>query len=309
MGKPTKLSLVGRDAAITPFPQDWKLYINNRIVKSYHDQPNVASMMANLVIPIEYDGKYEAEIPQQNDLDDAEIGMEPGIADTELEGDTINVKTPQIFQTMKLSSDKWAQLFAGQNKPNLVLARMAQKIKNREDKYIFQGKTGICSGIITDATTLGSSAGHWGIASNGKLTHFQTDIQTIISLLDAAGIPNNYPIDIGLTSYAFSLIDTATLDYNPDITNKMLAERKLRGGKFYATNNIQASVSSSSNTMFVSVRAPEEEAGWAILRSGLDIQREQLLWGYRVGVRQKVGYKILDANMVYKMTSISCATS
>lgn len=309
MGKPTKLSQVGHDASAAPFPTDWKLYINNRLVKSYFDQPNIARMMTNLVIPIEYDGKYEAEIPQLNDLDDPEVGMEPGIADTELEGDTINVKTPQIYQTMRLSDDKWAQVFAGQNRQNLVMDRMGTKIKNKEDVYIFRGKTGICDGIISDATSLGSPTALWGAATNGKLTNAITDFRTLISTLDTEGVPSSWPIDVALTSYAYTLLDTTMLDYNPDISNKMLIERMLRGGKIIQSDNLQASVSSTSNTMFVSIRAPETEAGWALLASGFDIQREKTMWGARVGIRQKVGYKILNSKLVYKYTSISTAAS
>lgn len=309
MPKPMKLSQVGRDASVAPFPSDWKLYINNRIVKTYFDQPNIARMMTSLIIPLQYDGRYEAEIPKLNDLDDPEIGMEPGIADTEIEGDTEIIKTPQIFQTMKLSNDKWAQLFAGQDRKNLAVDRIGTKIKNKEDLYVFRGKTGISSGIISDATSLGSPSGVWGAATNGKLTNAVTDFRTLISTLDANGIPSNWSIDVALTSYAFTLLDTSVLDYNPDITNKMLIERMLRGGRIMQSDNLQASVSSTSNTMFVSVRAPEAEAGWALLASGFDIEREQVLWGHRIGVRQKVGYKILNDKLVYKMTSISTAAS
>lgn len=302
-----RLSQIGLDVSGTPFPTDWKTYINNMLVKSFHDQPNIARQLATLVIPIQYDGRTEAEVPIQNDLDDAEIGMEPGIADTGLEGDTVNVKTPQIFQTMNLSDDKWAQLFAGQDRKNLALSRMAVKIKNKEDKYVFQGKTGISSGIIAEGTALGSSAGSWGTATNGKLGYAWTDFGKIIASLDANGIPAQYPIDVIVTSYAYAKLDTTFFDYQPTLSNRVALEQMLRGGKIYQSDNIQASVGSTSNTMLAMVRAPEEESFWALLASGLDIRRKDELWGHRIGIRQKVGVKVLDAVGVMYISSITTA--
>lgn len=302
-----RLSQIGLDVSGTPFPTDWKTYINNMLVKSFHDQPNLARQLATLVIPIQYDGRTEAEVPIQNDLDDAEIGMEPGIADTGLEGDTVNVKTPQIYQTMNLSDDKWAQLFAGQDRKNLALSRMAVKIKNKEDKYVFQGKTGISSGIIAEGTTLGASAGSWGTATNGKLGYAWTDFGKIIASLDANGIPAQYPIDVIVTSYAYAKLDTTFFDYQPTLSNRVALEQMLRGGKIYQSDNIQASVGSTSNTMLAMVRAPEEESFWALLASGLDIRRKDELWGHRIGIRQKVGVKVLDAVGVMYISSITTA--
>ena len=303
------LSKIGKDAMSAPFPTDWKKYINDVLIKSYFDQPNVARKLATKVIPLEFDGRYEAEIPLENDLDDAEIGMEPGIADTELEGDLVTIPTPQIFQTMSLSEDKWAQMFAGKDRASLVMGRMPVKIKNKEDIYVFRGKTGISTGLIAQSTDLGNPAGAWGIQTNGKCTHFHTDIAKILALLDANGIPSEWPVDVVLTSYAYTVINATMYDYNPEISNRMVAEKRLRGGRIMQSDNIQASVLTTANTMFASVRAPYESAGWALLASGFDIKRQDTLWGHRIGIRQKVGAKVTNANLCYYMDGISNATS
>lgn len=308
MGTVKRLGQVGRDASVAPFPTDWKKYINNMLVKTYFDQPNVARQMANIIIPLEYDGKYEAEIPSLNDLDEPEVGMEAGIADTEMNGDTINVKTPQIYQTIKLSNDKWAQVFAGQARQPLITGRMGTKIKNKEDRYTFLGKTGISSGIMTDATSLGSPSGNWGVATSGKLTNAQADFRTLLSTLDAYGVPTNYAIDVCLTSFAFTLLDATFLDLSPETSNRMMIEKMLRGGKIIQSDNIQDAPSSSSNSMFVSVRAPASDPGWGLCASGFDYEEEKVMWGRRVGVRQKVGYKVFNAKLVYKMTGITTAS-
>ena len=308
MGTVKRLGKLGQDSTKNPFPTDWKTYINTVLVKTYFDQPNIARMMADNILPLQYDGKTEAEVPSLNDIDEAVVGMQPGVNDVEEDGGLINVKTPQIYITAKKTDDEWKQLFAGRNRKGLLMERMGTKIKSREDLYTFRGKTGLTSGIISDATDLGDPTGVWGAATNGKLTNALADVRGVIDTLDAAGVPNTFPVDIALTTYAHTLLESTDLDYK-DYNNLEMVKKLLRGGNVYSSNNIQASVTAASNTMFVSVRAPKSEPGWMLYASGFDYDRQDVLWGYRVGIRQKVAYKIYNASLVYKMDGISTSAT
>lgn len=303
----TFLKQIGQDAALNPFPSDWKTYINNRIIKSYFDQPNIARMLNPYLDTLAFDGKSESEVALENDIDDAEVGMEAGIADTDIEGDVVNMKTPQIYITARMSDDKWAMLFAGQNRSQRLINRMSNKIKIKEDLYVFRGKTGIHTGLITQSTDLGNPTGNWSTATNGILTNFQADIKKIPAQLDAYGVPSEWPIDVALTSYAYSMISNSFTDYNPEISNRMIAEKMLRGGKFVQSDNLQASVTTAANTMLVSVRAPTGSEGWTLQASGFDIKQEPTLWGHRIGIRQKVAAKVLNAKLMYFMDAITVA--
>ena len=303
------LSQIGSDSTKFPFPTDWKTYINNLLVTTYFDQPNIARQMNDLVIKLNYDGKTEAEIPSLDDIDEAEVGMQPGINDVEESGDLINVKTPQIFITARKTHDHWKQTFAGKNRKDLLMSRMGVKIKNREDLYVFQGKTGLTDGVVADSTDLGEPTAAWGIATAGKLENAFADIRTLVNTLDANGVPNNMPIDIAVTTYLLTIFQSTFLDYEPTTNNLVMILKLLRGGRIISSNNLQASVSSTANTMFASVRAPKSDPGWALLASGFDMDEERVMWGRRVGIRQKVGYKILNGDLVYFMDEISAATA
>ena len=304
-----RLGEIGKDSTKNPFPTDWKLFINNILVNTFFDQPNIVRQLNDVVIPIAYDGRTEAEIPSLDDIDEAVVGMQPGINDVEEEGDLINVKTPQIFITARKSNDNWKQLFAGRNRKDLIMGRMGVIIKNREDLYVLQGKTGLTSGLVADSTDLGDPTGVWGASTNGRLTNAIADVRGIVNTLDAAGVPNTMPIDLGLTTYAYTLLATSYLDYEPSKSNLTVVQDLLRGGKIVSSNNLSATVTTALNTMFASVRAPASDPGWALLASGLDFDEEKVMWGRRVGIRQKVGYKVLNSALVYYMDEISTATT
>lgn len=300
--------LIGRDDATSPFLADFRKF-SNRIVQIFHDQPLVARKLAPMVEPLDFDGMTEHETALLKDIDRPDYAMDPQDKHTNIEGDSVIVKTPQIFQSASLLNDRWKAVFAGKERMPILVSRMIGKIKNEEDFIAFQGSTkenvkGLVSNLTTD---LGAVSGAWGADSGGDgiLENAQADIEKAIDGFVADGL-GAYPVDVVMTSYIYNLLKNKIVPYDPKTNNLTIVEGKLNGGQILVSNNIQASVLKTANTFVAIARTSESEAAWQLLSSGLDqsMDREGL-WKTAIGIREKFSIKVLDKKFIRWMDGIT----
>lgn len=304
---------IARDATPTPQLTDWRDF-ENRVVQVFHDQPNVLRRIATLILPTSFDGKTVKEIPTLDDMDRPGYGMEPRAQHIALVGDVVTARMPQIYQSVELTYDKWAQAFAGNARMPLVIAQLTRLIKREEDLIGFRGDTGENTlGLIDEAasdTDLGAPTAAWGIdaGSNGVLANAHTDIDKGLDAFVANGL-GDLPVDIVLTGYLFTLLKNTMLP-NRQGTNLLSIQAKLNGGQVFQTNNLQASVTTTQNSMLMIARGSGEEAGWALISSGLQIEEYNAPpWKKGVAIREKFRVKVIDSDYIRWMDGISNATS
>jgi len=290
--------LIGADAANTvPLLTDFRIF-GDKLVKTFHDQPLVARQIAPYVTPIDFDGRPQIENSTWDDLDDAEIAMMAGESDTELLGETVITKLPQIYKSAFDTVDNWKRSFANKERLPIILTRLREKIKIKEDIFVFRGESSLgINGIVNAAVgyDLGNPAGVWDVdtGNNGILNNAQEDISKIPDYFSSIGLVSQ-PIDVILTTFAFNILANTPLP-NRAGNNLMLALEKLRGGRIIVSNNIQASVTKDANTMVGAIRLSGADAKWGLLSSG--IQQEVYrtgLYTWRYGVREKFASEFLD---------------
>lgn len=292
--------LIGADAANThPLITDFRIF-GDKLVKTFHDQPLIIRQLAPYVTPIDFDGRPQLENSTWDDLDDAEIAMMAGESDTELLGETVITKLPQIYKSAFDTIDNWKRSFANKERLPIILTRIREKIKIKEDIFAFQGESSLgINGIVNASVAhdLGNPTGIWDVdtGSNGILNNAQDDIAKIPDYFSGIGLVSQ-PIDVVLSTYAFNLLANTPLP-NRAGNNTMLALEKLRGGRIIVSNNIQASVTADANTMVGFIRLSGADAKWGLASSG--IQQEVYrtgLYTWRYGLREKFGLEFLDAS-------------
>lgn len=301
--------LVGRDGVDTPLLSDFRKF-GDRLIQTFHDQPLLIRRLAPYVTPVAFDGKNETETPTWEDIEDAEYGMVPGESNVELGGSSVITKLPQIYKSAERLIDHWKLMFAGKDRLPIVLGRLRQKAKIKEDIVGFRGDAAVkVNGLISSAThDLGNPSGNWKTDSDsdGILEFAQADIEKIIDYFAGQGL-SQYPIDIAMTFPIYNKLKNFLSPYR-DSNNLSMAISKLNGGVILPSNNIQASVSSSANSMVGMVRTPAEEAGWGILSSEIEqevFRTGYYTWGY--SIREKFAVEIVDGTLIAWMDAITVA--
>jgi len=294
-----------------PFIMDWKKFYNGPLMRNYIRQPLVARKLNALgsgtLVPVDFDGKRIMEIPTLSDVDDPEYEFEPGVSDTGLEGELITAYMPQIYKTLKLGKDQMKMMFAGQARLPLAISQILEKIATFEDQKAFQGKAKVkVNGLIgSDSYDLGSPTGSWAnkTATTNVLDNAVDDVNKALAYFDANGLQDK-PVDMVISSYLKTKMDQTRLLFAGG-NNTQYIQASLRGGVILSSNNIQASVSSTSNSALFIVRDPN---AWQLMSTGIDQEQEKVgLWSWRYGLREKFSVKVLNNKYVAYMDGITTA--
>lgn len=298
---------------MTPLTIDWK-NIHNRVVKSYINRPltlrKLIAMGNGQLIPLEFDGKYTEEIPVLNNLDEPEYDYRPGIKDTNIDGDILTIKTPQIYETVYFDIDSLKQTFAGNQKLPIIMEQILDKIAQKEETVGYTNTDKDVDGLFTSSGghDLGNPTAAWGIdtGSNGILNNVIADTKKALDYFAGNNLADR-PIDVVVTHKIYNLFNTTIKIYG-DVWAREYFLKMLNGGTMLVSDNIQAAdVSETANTVGFMVRDPN---GWALLSSNLDRRISQPnLWSVRYGLREKFAVKVLNDKYIAWMDGISVATS
>lgn len=307
------ISRIGHDDVNSPLDIDFKKF-SPRIVQLFNHQPRPGRMLAPRVEPLEFDGTVEVETVTMNRIGRPGYAMEPENMNRNVTGQSVTVKTPQIFYSINMSNDRWRRTFAGKERIPIILNQMLEEIKNEEDLITWRGdaNTGT-NGLISAAngTDMGAPAGFFGADAGGDgiLENLQAAIDEGINAYLAAGLPQG-PIDVVWTSPIQVLATAAVIPYQPGVTNYDIVKKKLNGGNIYVTNNLQANVSATANTLAMIMRTGEGDAAWEILSSGLQQKTKEVsLWNTELGLREKFTVKTFRTEFIQWMDGINVNAS
>jgi len=309
---------LGRDANSSGvvFREDWQQIIRNVIVRSFRDQPKIVRRLATLngnMLQSNLDGTTLMRIGQINDIDTPGHGMRPYENHTGLSLTEITHILPQIFQTASLPLDDWAQSAAGQDRWTMLNAEIVRNIQKQEDIDAFRGVTKLGTlGFIDTAASdsdLGAPTGAWGVdtGNNGILNNFRADVAAALDEFTINSLGDK-PIDVVMTSYIYNLIKTNPFLHRSG-DNLTWLKSVLNGGEIFVTNNLQASVSTTANSILFLARAPGTMQNWALIASGLESRMKEGLWDRTYGLREKFTIKVFNSDYVRWMDAISNATS
>jgi len=292
---------------------DWKVFYTKSILPAYRHQPNIARAIFGTPAPLNWDGKKMLEIPKINDISDPIYALEAQYTNDEIDGDTVKVELPQISKSMKLTHEQRAQTLAGLDRLKLWSNQVMKKFVEFENKIAFQGdsKTDVKGALSTDAHDLGDPTDVWGAQdANGKLTNAIADFLRVRNRFSDLGFGER-PLKFAITSPISNLLKGTLLNNNGVVTNFDAIMKLLPpGSQIFVSNNIQDSVSSSSNSMVAFVQTTsEEEIGYKLFSTGIRQQVQPYLWGIEYGVQEKFTVKIADDDYVCWMDGISTAAS
>ncbi|MHA1440256.1 MAG: hypothetical protein ACTSPK_00140 [Candidatus Heimdallarchaeota archaeon] len=300
------------DPQEAPSILDWKAYYMDILVPLYHHQPLIARKVAP-VKKIGFDGKRSAEIGVDYDIEDPAIAMEPLEKDTAISGDVETIKLPQMALTCLLSDDLKATPFMLRDRLGRWNTKAVRKIAQWEDIIGFQGVAalGIQGLAGTNSKTI-TKTGPWGLdtGSNGVLDNAKADLTQHIDYYTNLGMGDR-PLKLVLTSYAYNLLRSTEILYahktNLDLWKSMLPE----GSKIYYTNNLQTAVASDANTLLSMIALAEEEDGaYSLFGSGIEQKvKQEGLWSWRYGLREKWSVNVVDDDYVAKTTAIDIAAT
>jgi hypothetical protein len=296
---PLEPLIAGLDAVPIPLRTDFTIF-GNRLTRTFHDQPNVIRQLAPYVTPLDFDGDTELKNTTWDDIDDAAVAMLAGESDTELLGTPTKTILPQLYKSALDHVDNWKRSFANRSRLPVILQRIREKIKNKEDTFVFQGESSLgINGIVNASVShdLGNPTAIWDVdtGNNGILDNAQADIAKIPNYFGSIELVTQ-PIDLVLTTFCYNLLANTVLP-NRAGNNLMLAREKLRGGRILQTNNVQASVTKDSNTMVAFIDLGGEDAKWGLASSGIQqsvFQEKTYMWRY--SVREKFNWEDLDAS-------------
>lgn len=302
----------GRDSTVTPFESDWK-QLYKEVMESYIHQPLIGRKLtaagAGTYVPLTFDGRKVWEATLLNDVDDSAYDFTPGTKDTNIDGTPVTANLPQIYQTCLLTKDDLNMMFAGQNRLPIIMNQILAKMAEKEDQIFFRGDStkGVKGLVSSDAHDLGNPTAAWGVdsGSNGILTNMKLDHKKATDYFTSKGLGDK-PIDWCVTSYIWGLLESTFKVYGEG-TAMDYFKKTLRGGNIYVSDNIQASVSTTSNTSVWVVRDPR---AYALLSSEIEQeQKQEALWSWRYGAREKFSIKVLNDDFVCWMDGISNATT
>lgn len=308
----------GRDAANpTPAPTDWRLY-RNLLVETFMTDPPIIRKLAPFVatIPAE-DGHFSDESYSMDDLQNAVVAMEPEITSDDVKGTPITAPIVAISKGATLSNISWNQMFATRDRRPLLESGILRKIGEMEEITGFRGntKTGltglVAGGSVTTpaATTLGAQGN-----SDGVLTNFRSLIQYFINDLsdNNCHVGNNggVAMDVVVNWPLYNLAATTFLSDSPDVNNVQLLEKMLGGGKLYATNWTQASVTTTSCTALALPRLPAAKASWYITASDMLVKPFQPgPFHTSINAFERFSIKITNSSFIRYAASLSTASA
>jgi hypothetical protein len=308
MGKLKLISELGRDSAMAPFLQDFRMF-SGRITTLFNYQPRVVRILAPRIVSLAFDGKTEHTTARVKKMKRPQYAMEPENVNEKLQGDQKVIKLPQIFQSASMLNDSWKVTFAGQSRMPMMVSQMIENFKQEENLIGLQGR-GLTKGLISAETTdLGVPTGSHGNDTDGDgiLEDAQADYEKVFDKMDEVGV-GHLPVDFVFTPPLMRKLINTIVPYDPQTNNMMILKRKLNGGNVYSTGDLQELYSGTSNTFLAIVRTGELDAAWEILSSGLEQKvKEDGLWKTELGIREKFAIKILRGDLIFYMDDITTA--
>lgn len=302
------ISEIGKDSVMAPFISDFRKF-SDRLVQLFHDQPQPGRILAPRIDDLAFDGTTEHETARLKDIKRPEYAMAPDNANRNVLGDSVIVKTPQIFQSASLLNDVWKLTLGGNARMPLLVSRMLQLVKVEEDLIVWQGRNGV-KGLVSSLTEdLGPPGGNWKTDADGDgiLEIAHADIEKSFDKFDSYAI-GHLPVDVIFTPAIYRKFVNTIVPYAPETNNIDILRAKLNGGEIYVTGNLQTGFAKASNTFVAIARTGESDAAWEILSSGIEQKlKEDGLWKTEMGMREKFAPKILDGRFIQWMDGITVA--
>lgn len=307
------LGYIGNDARLSsPSILDWRAYYTDVLVPLYHHQPLLARRLMPNVRTIFFDGKETAEVGTYYDLDDPTWDMTPKEFDDKVSGEPKTILLPQMAKTTLLSDDERRRPFAQRDRLNFWSSQAIRKMAEFEDKIAFQGSTNpAIKGVVSTDSHEESTNGPWDVVDgNNIMTNAKLDLDSIVDYFVNEGLGDR-PIRMGMTTYAYNKLRNTYQPFGGK-SNLALWRESLPPGSVILppSNNIQTGVSQDLNTVVAVIGlAPEEKGAYQLYSTGLDTRMKQEgLWSWRTGIRQKFGVKVVDDAYALFIDSIDTTT-
>ena len=277
------------DPTNVPLLQNFRSY-GQELKQTFFDQPNVGRMAAPYVKPAAFDGITEHETTTYDDVDDVEYGMVPGESNTDLQGDTVKTKMPQIYKTARDLVDNWRRAFgpSNQGRQPILMGRLRQKVLNKEDYIIFNGdlKESI-EGMVAAGHGI-TTAGSWATAdSQGIRTNMKKDFYNIRNYFSNVGL-GKYKIDYFITYPAYDLMDDVDLGARASSMMDLITGKSYFG-ELMPSNNVRPEAPVDGKNVLIGIpRVEVSEAFWGLISSGIEDEAlRDSLWTWIYGIREK----------------------
>lgn len=310
------LDIIGADsiAATGVFGSklDYIRFQKEYLIPTFHHQPLTARKVLNPT-PIDFDGKTRIDIPTYDDIQAPDYAMQPKHKDTDLQGDYVSVKLPQLYLTAIFSTDELRQPFGGRDRLRRWVWQATKKIAQWEDIIAFRGDTrnGVVGFIGANSHDLGAPTGVWDVDANtdGQLDYMIEDVNKITDYFVNEGLGGR-PITVVMTNYIWLLLRRKQIPYSSKTNLSLMMDILPEGSRILVSNNIQASPTADSNTMVAFVQLMgEDEGGYQLFASNLGQGLHHTdIWEYRYGLREKFSVKVVDDAYVCYMDGIDTAT-
>lgn len=310
-------------ASATPWITDIYMY-SPRYLASFVRQPRPCASLAPYTDGVPLDAPYNRIVTRYNKMRRPGYAPEYETRNNRIDGDTVKVVLPELFDAIERTERGWARTLAGKNVRDLAMSGMRENILDEKDMIIAQGSVGAYDykggdavlGWINGGTDLGNPTGGWqtDTGSNGILDYADADFRKLISAFDAASYTWQ-PIDVVLTSYINTLLLAYKLPYK-DTNNLTMNQATLRGGRIQMTNNLQAPATVSTtvsgagvgNTMVGCVRLDDMDAGWGVISSGMQVKFIQSGdFAYRYAMREIFSVEVVKSDTIQWMDRIVTA--
>lgn len=300
------MSLIRADAASTntPLLQNFRQY-STQLIRTFWDQPNIARSLSRDNIGVQFDGRVDFETTTMQDVEEASYSMVPGESHTNLRGKPYRTKMPQIHKSCRDFVDNWQREFGwGNQRLPTLMARLRQKVKNKEDLICFGGDAGEDMQGFLDAGTQLTSTGSWATDADadGILENAIADFKQIRDAVTAimgegganTGLPR-YKIDFAITFPAFDFLDHADLPARMG-NNLDLVRSRAYFGEFFTSNNVLPTASGTTDNALIGfVRTDTESSQWALLSSEIrDEAFRDSMYTWQYGVREKFALHLRD---------------
>lgn len=312
---------VGHDTGGTGVaPADWKIY-RNLVSKTYLEKPSIIRMIAGGAIDSlePMDPRVIDESYKLNDMSAAQVGIYPKKTTDNITGSPVTGPIVSIYKGAEMSDMEWNQMFAGQSRHPIIESGLTRKIEEMENEIGFRGHTatqltGIVGGATTTtptATTLGAQANSDGVLTNW--TALIKNIKDDLSALDIHIAPleqKGVPMDLLMTWPLYDQLANTRLDETPLLNNVDIVMKQLEGGRIYATNWLQASVTTASNTVLAIPRLPDDLKPFRIAASDFDVRPfKDSAYTTSLNVFERFSVKIINATFMRKVASLSTASA
>jgi hypothetical protein len=294
-------ALVGGDGSNVPLLKNFR-ETGKELKKTFWDQPNIGRMLAPWVKPTQFDGKTEHETVTYEDVDDVEFSMVPGESHTDLEGDTVITKMPQIYKTCRDLVDNWRREFGpeGTQRVPTLMGRLKEKVKNKEDFIIFNGDIKEQVLGLKAAGHQIDSAGSWldDTDADGIKENMKEDFRNIRTYFSNLGL-GKYKIDFAITFPAYDFMDDIDLPARSDSMMDLIKAKEYVG-EILPSNNVSPTAPVTGDNVLIGIpRIETDAAGWGLISSGIEDEAfRDTIWTWIYAVREKFNVEIVIPELI-----------